>query len=362
MRTFEVIAIRFSLIAVLAVVAVGAAGCTSAGGVMPGSAGMQQRASFPMPLAKERVRIKEFADLPQYSNDYSPSAIASGPEHSLWVTDVIDQDYGENLVARIDTSGTRLQTFYYQGESTEGSSLEDIIAGPDGALWITDYYNSQIVRMTTDGAFSTFKLNAPPIGITVGPDKALWFTEYAAIGRITTKGRVTIYPAGSSDDDIAAGPDGALWFTEATGDAIGRITTHGKITTYTKGISSGASPYSIAPGPDGALWFTEATGGRIGRITTSGKVTEYSRGITPTEEPVGIAAGPDGAMWFTEYETYGSYIIRDSKVGRITMTGRVSEHSKGLSGSSGPSDIVAGPDGNMWFVEAYADSVGRVRI
>ncbi len=278
------------------------------------------------------------------------------------MTDVIDQDYGENLVARIDTSGKRKKTFYYQGTLTEGSSFEDITAGPDGALWITDYNKSQIVRMTTDGTFSTFKLNAPPIGITVGPDKALWFTEYAAIGRITTKGSVTIYPAGTLDEDITAGPDGALWFTETTGNAIGRITTHGKITTYTKGISSGAGPYSIAPGPDGALWFTEATGGRIGRITTSGKVTEYSRGITPTEEPVGIAAGPDGAMWFTEYETYDSYTIRDSKLGRITMTGRVSEYAKGLSGSSGPEDIVAGPDGNMWFVETFADRTGRVTL
>jgi virginiamycin B lyase len=357
------IAVRLTLIAVSAVFGVGLASCSNVGGLTPEGAGMQQRSSAPAPAATERVRIKEFADLPQYSSDdYSPTAIASGPEHSLWVTDTIDQDYGENLVAQINTSGARLKTFYYQGLSTEGSSFQDITAGPDGALWITDYYNSQIVRMTTNGTFSNFPLNTEPFAITVGPDKALWFTEYSAIGRITTKGKVTIYAAGSLDDDITAGPDGALWFTELKGNAIGRITTRGKITTYTNGISSGAGPYSIASGPDGALWFTEATGGRIGRITTSGKVTEYSGGITPTEEPQGIAAGPDGAMWFTEYESYDSYRIRESKIGRITRAGRISEYSKGLSGTSGPGDIVAGPDGNMWFVEGYADRTGRLRI
>jgi virginiamycin B lyase len=345
---------------VAAAFALGAAGCTNAGRLVPGTAGPQQSAPFPVPFAKKRVRIKEFADLPQYSDDYSPSAIASGPERSLWVTDTIDQDYGENLVARINTSGTRLKTFYYPGRSTEGSSFQDIIAGPDGALWITDYYNWQIVRMTTRGSFSTFQLTTAPIGITVGPDKALWFTEDGAIGRITTKGKVTIYPASGFDNDITAGPDGALWFTELTGNAIGRITTHGKLTVYTKGISSGAGPYWIASGPDGALWFTEATGGRIGRITTGGNVTEYSNGITPTEGPVAIAAGPDGAMWFTEFETYGSYQILESKIGRITMRGSITEYSKGLSGSCGPGDIVAGPDGNMWFVETYADRTGRV--
>jgi virginiamycin B lyase len=344
-----------------ALLAAGISGCSAPGArnTLP-VAGNGALSGFRIPLAEKRVRIKEFADLPQYYDDYSPSAIASGPEHSLWVIDEIDQDYGENLVARINTSGTRLKTFYYQGVSTEGSSFQDITAGPDGALWITDYYNSQIVRMTTGGAFSTFALKTPPLGITVGPDKALWFTEYSAIGRITTKGSVTIYPAGDLDEDITAGPDGALWFTELTGNAIGRITTGGKITTYTNGISSGAGPYSIAAGPDGALWFTESTGGRIGRITTSGKVTEYSRGITPTEEPAGIAAGPDGAMWFTEYESY-SYKIRESKIGRITMAGRVSEYARGLSGNSGPGDIVAGPDGNMWFVED-TDRTGRVSL
>jgi streptogramin lyase len=67
-------------------------------------------------------------------------------------------------------------------------------------------------------------------------------------------------------------------------------------------------------------------------------------------------------MWFTEFESYESYQIRDSKIGRITMTGKISEYSKGLSGSSGPGDIVAGPDDNMWFVEMYADRTGRARI
>src|SRR5271163_3494667 len=125
------IAMRLTRIAALAAFAVELAGCSNAGGLMPGTAGMQQRESFP--FARERVRIKEFADLPQYSNDYFPSAIASGPQHSLWVTDTIDQDYGENLVAQINTSGARLKTFYYQGLSTEGSSFQDITAGPDGA-------------------------------------------------------------------------------------------------------------------------------------------------------------------------------------------------------------------------------------
>ena len=49
------------------------------------------------------------------------------------------------------------------------------------------------------------------LGITAGPDGALWFTEYWGnkIGRITTAGVITEFPvptASSNVDDITAGP------------------------------------------------------------------------------------------------------------------------------------------------------------
>ena len=77
-----------------------------------------------------------------------------------------------------------------------------------------------------------------PFGITAGPDGALWFTEYYGnrIGRITTLGAITEYvvpTANSYPDGITAGPDGALWFTESfTLGNIGRITTGGTITEF----------------------------------------------------------------------------------------------------------------------------------
>lgn len=348
-------AFRFVWVAALAAIVTATAACSNAGGVVPA-------ASFTSPLAKDLVKITEFSDLPEYSSYYGPSAIASGPKKSLWVTDVIDQDFGENAVVQISSTGAALNTYYYSGLSTEGSSFAGIAAGPDGNLWITDEYNEQILRMTPAGSFTGFKLAGAPFAITNGPDKALWFTEYGEIGRITTSGHSRLYGASGGVFGIATGPDGALWFTELSGNAVGRATTHGKIKLFTKGISSGAGPYGIAAGPDGALWFTEATGGRIGRITTSGKVTEYSHGITTGENPVDIAAGPDGAMWFTESEAYGSGGETNAKIGRITTSGKVTEYSKDLTSGSYPTAIAPGPDGNMWFVEAYGNKTGRVKL
>jgi streptogramin lyase len=339
-------------------------GCSGAGNLAPTAASLGQSAAS----AREPVTVRQFADLPTYPYGYFPMAITVGPDRALWVADDIDQDSGESAIARLTKSGKRTNTYYYQNDASP--SFEDIVAGPDGALWMTDWGDGEIVRMTTTGTFSVYSLNGGvPNGITAGPDHALWFVDNyfqgAAIGRITTGGRITLFTKGISSgtglQDIAVGPDGALWFTEQIGDRIGRITKRGKITEYSAGITPGSQPFSIAAGPDGALWFTEMAGGRIGRITTTGNVTEYSRGITPTEEPIDLAAGSDGAMWFTEYEIVGSYHITASKIGRITMSGKIAEFSK-IDPKSAPTTIVRGPDDNMWFVEMDANRTGRVTL
>src|SRR5574337_1249198 len=85
--------------------------------------------------------------------------------------------------------------------------------------------------------FPVTTVSSQPLGIAAGPDGALWFTEFAGnkIGRITTTGTITEFSlptSGSEPVGITAGPDGALWFTEFAGDQIGRITTAGTITEF----------------------------------------------------------------------------------------------------------------------------------
>jgi hypothetical protein len=361
------IALRLSLGFALGAFGAVTAGCSAAHYGPPQaaiSAATQDGAA-----AKERVTIAQFADLPKRGRGYLPTAVASGPDGSLWVADTIDQDSGENAVVKIATSGKQQHAFDYGGLTSEGADFMGIAAGPDGDLWVTDVYNNQILRMTTTGTYTGYSLNGTePLAIVAGPDKALWFTARngtgtgSQIGRITTHFKATYYTAQGGVLGITAGPDNALWFTEESGNAIGRITTDGKVTEFTKGISAGADPYSIATGPDDALWFTEYQGGRIGRITTAGKVTEYSRGILSGEHPSGIAAGPDGAMWFTETRSDGSRDYDAARLARITMSGNIVEFDKGLTSASNPTAIVQGPDRNLWFVESGDDEMGRASL
>ena len=189
---------------------------------------------------------------------------------------------------------------------TGSSEPVSVAAGPDGALWFTEFNGNKIGRITTAGTITAFSIptgSSQPLGIAAGPDGALWFTEFNGnkIGRITTAGTITAFsiPTGSSGPrDITAGPDGALWFTELTGNKIGRITTAGTITAFpTPTASSG--PFGITAGPDGALWFIESDSNKIGRITTAGTITEFPI-PTASSRSLGITAGPDGALWFIE--------------------------------------------------------------
>jgi len=223
---------------------------------------------------------------------------------------------------------------------------------------------------TSGAAVTNFPLASFPSDITAGPEGALWFTDFGtsakperSIGRITPAGVVTTFasPAIGSPGGITAGPDGALWFTNQNGNkfSIGRMTTSGTVTTYTD--RSLAGPGSITAGPDGALWFTNdgtfdngrptADTGSIGRITTSGTVTEYPlpNGI----KAIYIVVGQDGALWFTDGNS--------GTLGRITTAGLIDDFLTPTS-TSQPFGIASGPDGAIWFTEETAGQIGRAAL
>ncbi len=264
---------------------------------------------------------------------------------------------------------------------------QGITAGPDGAMWFTNYYGAQqefepppgpgsIGRITTAGVVTNYTGAGiyNPYAITTGPDGALWFTNTASteslgvgrgfISRITTAGVVTSYtnPEIYDPQGITTGPDGALWFTNPGGNSIGRVTTAGAFTFYA--VPSIDSLQGITTGPDGALWFTIPANRTIGRITTAGTLTYYTD--PSIDDPQSITAGPDGALWFTNSaandEPGGGG--GPGSIGRITTAGIVTYATSPTI--SAPEAIAAGPDGALWFTNQVSapgqgtSSIGRI--
>jgi virginiamycin B lyase len=115
----------------------------------------------------------------------------AGPDGALWFTEL-----SGNKIGRITTQGTITE----YPLPTLGGSPVGIAAGPDGALWFveascTPFGCSQnpaakIGRITTSGIITEYPLpsgGSAPAHIAAGPDGAMWFTEFVGnkIGRIT---------------------------------------------------------------------------------------------------------------------------------------------------------------------------------
>jgi hypothetical protein len=184
-----------------------------------------------------------------------------------------------------------------------GSTPEEIVAGPDGNLWVTLSSRHGVARVTPAGAVTEFLLPSAagnPTGITVGPDGALWVSlaQYPGVARVGLDGVVGevpvpgVGPRGATG--IAVGPDGALWLAYPDANRIGRLTValgYSEVALRRRG----AKPLKIVGAPSG-VWFTENGRDRIGRVTPAatptgfGPIREFGYDATPPRARVTVSA------------------------------------------------------------------------
>jgi streptogramin lyase len=167
-----------------------------------------------------------------------------------------------------------------------------------------------------------------------------------------------VLPTDSKLAGLALGSDGNMWFmNKAPGKeaAIGKVTASGTITEYPLGGTGDSERIEIVSGPESDLWAatccaTESKG-KIDKIATSGTITEYT--LPKEGRPSDLVTGPDGNLWFLERNWDGS---KDPRVAKITPSGTVTEYAL----SYNPSDLIVGPDKNLWFMEPEADAVVKM--
>jgi virginiamycin B lyase len=118
---------------------------------------------------------------------------------------------------------------------------------------------------------------------------------------------------------------------------------------------------NAAPGPDGNIWYVQGATGTVGHLTSLTATSPSGPTFTvPSGAGAGlrdIVAGPDGVMYFTEPTA--------NKIGRApvtaAMTADLTEYALPTS-SAGLVDIIAGPDGNLWFVENSINKIGQLAL
>jgi streptogramin lyase len=282
----------------------------------------------------------------------SLSGIAAGPDGNVWYFDV-----GQSLVGRVTPAGSITQ-FAVPGT---GSGSEGIAAGRDGNIWMVARGEMNgpdwILKVSPAGVVTKYPLanGVGPEGVTWGPDGNIWFTEFwtGRVGRMSPAGVITEFSLPTPNPrGIVTGPDHNLWIAEGglQHESIARMTIKGEVTEFPLGssVNQQLQPHDIVAGPDGNLWFTEV--GQIGRVTPAGVITQFPIG-SGRDNVFGLAGGADGNVWFVDATA--------NTVGRITPTGAIRHYP--LARRNGePVSITAGADGRLWFTEANVSRIASI--
>lgn len=207
---------------------------------------------------------------PSFSPESRPFGPVAGPDGSIWFA-----DWGTNSLGRMTPDG-HITEF-----PLAVSALSRPVVGADGKLWFT--YLSGIGNISLGGAVALYPQNALcPKGacnLAPGPDGALWVADFqnSSVARITLDGKATAFPAASAPINITAGPDGEMWFTTVLISStyhyvVGKVATDGRSTVLSVPWPAEDVIGGIANGPDGKLWLVGSNvnsggGGEIWRVS-----------------------------------------------------------------------------------------------
>jgi virginiamycin B lyase len=230
-----------------------------------------------------------------------------------------------------------------------------IAAGADGSIWFTIDHADGIGRVR-DGRIErlpTANRNIEPLGLAVAADGGAWYTDLAAraITHVSRDGEIARFVLDTPITRLgrlAIAPDGAAWFADLTGYGVTRL-KDGVFTRHQIESARGG-PYGVAVSADGAVWATLQNGNQLLRLAAdgTGKTFDLPRGgAVPTD----VAAGPDGSVWFLQF--------RANRIGRF-KDGQFSDVEVGQE-SAGLSGIAVAPNDDVWFGMMRRASLGRLR-
>jgi len=236
-----------------------------------------------------------------------PEGITVGADGALWFA-----ESGAHQVGRLDPSavvdGTSdgITEYSVPGGTLSEAFPDQIVSGPDGALWMTLGAEGGLARLDptqaspgTSTGVTVYTLptagpfNAEPEGIAVGPDHALWVAggPEGSIARVDptavspgTSDGITEYfvDSGGSTFAASAAGDGGLWFSYRDPNGGGLLRFDPATDTTTATVPVSASLSGAAQDASGNLWFTTGSPAEVGMIAPATTTTTSTTSTSTT--------------------------------------------------------------------------------
>jgi sugar lactone lactonase YvrE len=316
----------------------------------------------------------------------SPRGVALDPAGNLYIADA-----SNHRIRRVTAAGT---VSTYAGSGTPGFSGDGgpataaqlnqpvgVAVDRAGNLYIADFQNQRIRKVTPGGAISTYAGSggyafsgdggpatsaqlAGPFGVALDPAGNLYIADRGnfRIRKVTTGGMISTY-AGSggyafsgdggpataaqlnSPEGVALDPVGNLYIADVGNQLIRKVTPGGTISTYAgSGSPAGGfsgdggpattaqlnQPVGVALDPAGNLYIADAGNSRIRRVSTLGTISTYAGTGTGgfsgdggpataahLRSPLGVALDPAGNLYVADD---GNHRIRKVSTGGIVST------------------------------------------
>ena len=228
------------------------------------------------------------------STNGTPTGVATG-EGAVWVTTGFGSTSpGASPLDRVDPVSNDVRPVF---PSSVPSSAKAIAVG-DGALWVADAVDGQVVRIDPNtGSSRPIAVGDQPAAVAVGSDPAapVWVSDTlgARLWRIdpsSLKPTSFNVPAPSA---LAVAGNGDVWVTSTATNSVVRLSPAGQtVATVEAGVPS--TPDSIAVSGDG-VWVGSSAAHAVVRIDGStNKVTDTVR---LEGAPTGLAADASGNVW-----------------------------------------------------------------
>ena len=315
----------------------------------------------------------------------NPQAVAVDGTGNIYVA-----DYGNHTIRKVTPGGvvTTLAGTPGVAGTNNGTGTAarfnypfGLAVSTNGTVYVADTYNHVIRQITSAGVVTTFagKMSTPgnangtstaarfyyPVGVAIGSGGTLYVADYSnsLIRKVTSKGVVSTLAgsAGSSGNANGTGAaarfsrpydvavdlkSGAVYVADLGNQLIRKITSAGVVTTLAgRAVSSGSAngtggvarfnfPSGTAVDGSGNVYVSDYANQLVRKIARTGAVTTLAgvAGVTGTNNgtgtaarfkgPAGVAVDGSGNVYVADYQNHGIRRITPARV-VTTLAGRL---------------------------------------